>query len=146
MSDRAAVRTLALGPVNIDVDPLMIASSGCERVDARLVDRDPIRYAELLAEVFAHLSNCKIAHARLLPVSLRQSPDPATAISYMLPHFWHGSFLSILRALVLASWSTNRIRNRDPAWPRTTAGPVGFSRRRTDVSSLDYRLSGVQAI
>ena len=67
MRDRAAVRILALGPVDIDVDPLVIASAGRERVDARLVDGDPIRHAQLVADLFAHLSNCEIAHARLLP-------------------------------------------------------------------------------
>jgi hypothetical protein len=44
------------------MDPLMIAGACCERVDAGLVDRNPVGDAELLANPFAQLRKGEIAH------------------------------------------------------------------------------------
>src|SRR5262249_464773 len=115
MRDRAAIRTFTLGSVNVDVDSLMIAGARCKRVDARLIDSDPVRHAEFLADVFIHFSNCEIAHTRLLPAVLGQSTDvDRTANSYTLPYFSRSFFLLILPTLVLPSSSTNRILSGMP--------------------------------
>ena len=53
--DGAAKRTFPLRPFDVDMDPLMIAGAGRKRVDARLVDRDPIGNAELMPDVFAQV-------------------------------------------------------------------------------------------
>ena len=47
MGDRAPKRAFTLGPLNVNVDPLMIARAIREGVDARLVDSD--RAAKLAA-------------------------------------------------------------------------------------------------
>src|SRR5262249_10690224 len=50
VGDRPAERALAPGALDIYVDPLPVASAGCEGVDAVLVDRDPIGRPELAAD------------------------------------------------------------------------------------------------
>src|SRR5215469_15321303 len=47
--DRAAERTFTFGALDIDMDPLPIAGAGSERVDAILVERDPLGCAKLAA-------------------------------------------------------------------------------------------------
>src|SRR5215469_14790231 len=127
MSDRAAKRTFTLGSLNVDVDPLLIAGAGCKCVDARLIDSDPVRHAKFLADVFIHVSNCELAHARLLPTFLGQSTDlDRTANSYTLLYFSRSSFLLILPTLVLPSSSTNRILSGMPNFEITPLSTKTF--------------------
>jgi hypothetical protein len=48
--DRCEIRTFSPGPVDVDVDPLMIAGRVGERVDAVLIDSDPLGDAEFLTD------------------------------------------------------------------------------------------------
>ena len=50
VGDRLAAGHLALGALDIDMDPLMIAGCFGEFVDDRLIDREPIADADLLAD------------------------------------------------------------------------------------------------
>mgnify|MGYP003694646303 CR=1 FL=1 len=50
VGDRLAPGHLALGPLDVDVDPLMVAGGVGELVDHRLVDRDPLRWAQLASD------------------------------------------------------------------------------------------------
>src|SRR5262245_50670792 len=51
VGDGAAGRQLALGALDVDMDPLMVAGRVSEFVDAVLVDLDPFADAELFADV-----------------------------------------------------------------------------------------------
>src|SRR5580704_4327664 len=55
MRDRLAARHLALCPLNVDVDPLMIAGGLGELVDHRLIDQHPFAAADLLADMGLHV-------------------------------------------------------------------------------------------
>ena len=55
MRDGLAARHLALGTLDIDMDPLTIAGRLGEAVDHRLIDREPFRGAELLARMGGHV-------------------------------------------------------------------------------------------
>ena len=50
MGDRLAARHLALGALDIDMDPLMVAGCLGEFVDDRLVDGEPVADPDLLAD------------------------------------------------------------------------------------------------
>ena len=50
MRDRRAVGTLGLGPLDVDVDPLVVAGDVGEVVDALLVDVQPFADAEFGAD------------------------------------------------------------------------------------------------
>jgi hypothetical protein len=65
VGDRAGKRAFALGSLNVNVDPLIIARAIREGIDARLPNSDPIRHAELAADVFAYFSNGEFAHPNL---------------------------------------------------------------------------------
>src|SRR5271165_3572069 len=66
MRDRASVGTFAPGPLDIDVDPLMVAGASGELVDARLINCHPVRNAELLADALAEFGDRERAHSSLL--------------------------------------------------------------------------------
>jgi hypothetical protein len=48
--DRCAIRTFSAGSLNVDVDPLVVAGGVSERVDAVLIDGDPLGDAEFLTD------------------------------------------------------------------------------------------------
>ena len=54
MGDRRAEGALALGPLDVDVDPLVIAGDAGEGVDVLLGDGAPIRGTDLPADQLAH--------------------------------------------------------------------------------------------
>src|SRR6266403_1109938 len=103
VSDGSAERTFPLCPFDVDVDPLVIASTGRERVDTRLVDRNPIRNAEFLPGSFAQPGKGEVAHVLLLDQLWLHSE------SYMFPYRSRSSFLLILPTLVLGMPSMKRI-------------------------------------
>jgi hypothetical protein len=53
--DRCAIRTFSAGSLNVDVDPLVVAGGVGERVDAFLIDGNPLGDAEFLADGFNSL-------------------------------------------------------------------------------------------
>src|SRR5580698_3045273 len=55
MRDRLAARHLPLCPLNVDVDPLMIAGGLGELVDRCLIDQHPFAAADLLADMGLHV-------------------------------------------------------------------------------------------
>src|SRR5258708_3831985 len=103
VGDGAAERTFLLRPFDVDVNPLVIAGTGCKGVDTRLVDRHPTRNAEFLANSFAQTGKGEIAHVFLLDHSLLHSD------SYIFPYRSRSSFLLILPTLVLGILSMKRI-------------------------------------
>jgi hypothetical protein len=50
MRDRCAIRTFSAGSLNVDVDPLVVAGGVSERVDAFLIDGNPLGDTEFLAD------------------------------------------------------------------------------------------------
>ena len=56
MGDRLTARHLALGALDIDMDPLMIAGGIGEFVDKRLVDGKPIADADFLADILGEVA------------------------------------------------------------------------------------------
>ena len=66
MRDRTAEWTFTLRPFDVDMNPLMVAGAGRKRVDARLVDRNPIGKAELLSDSIAQAGKGEVAHVFLL--------------------------------------------------------------------------------
>src|SRR6266436_6960364 len=103
VGDGVAERTFLLRPFDVDVNPLVIAGTGCKGVDTRLVDRHPTRNAEFLPNSFAQTGKGEIAHVFLLDHSLLHSD------SYIFPYRSRSSFLLILPTLVLGILSTKRI-------------------------------------
>src|SRR3984893_1334436 len=108
VGDGSAERTFPLRPFDVYVDPLVIAGTGRERVDTRLVDRNPIRNAEFLPNSFAQTGKGEIAHVLLLDHSRLHSD------SYMFPYRSRSSFLLILPTLVLGISSMKRILSGMP--------------------------------
>ena len=66
MRDWTAERTFPLRPFNIDMNPLAIAGAGRKRVDAWLIDRDPIGKSEFMPNSFAQTGKGEVAHVFLL--------------------------------------------------------------------------------
>jgi hypothetical protein len=64
--DRTAEGTFTARPFDIDVNPLMVAGAGGERVDTRLIDRGPFGQAKLLSNSFAQTGKGEVAHIFLL--------------------------------------------------------------------------------
>ena len=54
VGNRGAEGALGFGPLNVDVDPLVIAGELGESVDVLLGDRAPITRADLLADQLLH--------------------------------------------------------------------------------------------
>src|ERR1700737_1931308 len=66
MRDRTAEWTFTLRPFDVDMNPLMVAGARRKRVDAWLVDRDPIGHAELLSHSLVQSGKGEVAHLFLL--------------------------------------------------------------------------------
>jgi hypothetical protein len=62
MRDWSAEGAFLLRPLDIDMNPLVIAGAGGKRVDAWLVYLDPIRKPELLPNSFAQTRKCEVTH------------------------------------------------------------------------------------
>ena len=56
VGDRLAARHLALGALDIDMNPLMIAGRIGEFVDDRLIDGKPVADADLLADILSEVA------------------------------------------------------------------------------------------
>src|SRR3984957_13890708 len=103
MRDRTAEWTFTLRSFDVDMNPLMVAGARRKRIDAPLVDRDPIGHAELLSYSFPQSGEGEVAHLFSL-VLLRSCSS-----GYMSPYRSRSSFLLILPTLVLGMLSTNSI-------------------------------------
>src|SRR5262249_55577718 len=66
--DRAAERAFADRPLHVDMDPLAVAGAVGEFVNALLVQRDPRRWAECRANVFAEPGKGNLVNHRSSPV------------------------------------------------------------------------------
>jgi len=85
VGDRAAEGTLAFGPFHIDVNPLMIARAGRKRVDARLVDSNPVRHADLFADACPETCKSEFFHAPLLMNPQTPLVDPIAKLRRISP-------------------------------------------------------------
>src|SRR6266481_6498032 len=121
--DRAPERAFPLRPFDVDVDPLVIPSTGCKRVDARLVDRNPTGNAEFLPNSFAQTGKDEVAHVLLLDHSRLHSDR------HMFPYRSRSSFLLILPTLVLGMPSTKMIFSGMPYFEMMplSANPLRWS-------------------
>jgi hypothetical protein len=66
MGDRTSERTFPLRPFDVDVNPLAIAGAGRKRVDAWLINRNPIGNTKFLSNAFAQAGKGEVAHVFLL--------------------------------------------------------------------------------
>ncbi len=64
MGDRGAEGALGLGPINVDVDPLVIAGEIGEGIDVLLSDRAPLTRADLLPDQSLHALDTLYLDAR----------------------------------------------------------------------------------
>src|SRR6267154_6670348 len=70
MRDRLAARHLALGALDIDMNPLMVAGRVGEFVDLLLGDREPIADPDLLAFIGFQIGGAFDFQHRLLPLAM----------------------------------------------------------------------------
>src|SRR5712672_1476792 len=101
VGDGSTERAFPLRPFGVDMNPLLITGTGRERVDTRLVDRNPTGNAEFMSNFLAQTGKGEAAHAFLLNHSRLHSD------SY--PYRSRSSFLLILPTLVLGMLLMNRI-------------------------------------
>src|SRR5260370_41957643 len=73
MRDRLAARHLALGALDIDMDPLMVAGRVGEFVDLLLGDRIPVADPDLLALISLQIGGAFQFHHRVLLLTLSRS-------------------------------------------------------------------------
>jgi hypothetical protein len=66
VGDRAAERTFARCPLDIDMDPLPIPGAYGKPIDAVLVNRDPFRYAHVAAGALRRRSETVGGHRHLV--------------------------------------------------------------------------------
>jgi hypothetical protein len=66
--DRAAKRTFFSGAIDIDVNPLPVAGTFGELVDSGLIDIDPVRCAEALANEVFHVGQRDFRHNSYLVI------------------------------------------------------------------------------
>src|SRR5262245_51697745 len=84
MGNRPTERTFAPGAIDIDVDPLSIASAGCELIDAILGHRHPVRDSQHTAD---ELRNCHHAVVRDRHVRCRIHGIARKSLLTILPTF-----------------------------------------------------------
>src|SRR3984893_5977892 len=75
MRDRLAARHFALGALEIDVDPLMVAGRVGEFVDLFLGDRVPVADPDLLAFIGLQIGGAFNFQHRALPLAMRLYAD-----------------------------------------------------------------------
>jgi hypothetical protein len=85
------------------MNPLVIAGTGRERIDARLIDRNPIGHAKFLANSFTQAGKGEVPH--VFSSSIRID----CADRYMLPYRSRSTFLLIFPTLVFGMLSMKRI-------------------------------------
>src|SRR5450631_146565 len=102
MRDRTAEWTFTFRSFDVDMNPLTVAGARRKRVDAWLVDRDPIGHAELLSGSFVQSGKGEVAHLFLLGLF-------AVVNGYMSPYRSRSSLLLIFPTLVLGMLSMKMI-------------------------------------
>src|ERR1700692_650878 len=75
MGDRLAARHLALGALDIDMDPLVVAGGVGEFVDLLLGDRVPVADPDLLALIGLQIGGALQLQYPLLPLAMRLYAD-----------------------------------------------------------------------
>src|ERR1700730_5437969 len=123
MRDRLAARHFALGALEIDVDPLMVAGRVGEFVDLFLGDRVPVADPDLLAFIGLQIGGAFDFQHRLLPLAMRLYADGDCFASLaMTPK----KKLSLRRA------QRRSVPRRSARWPRA-------ARHMPDVNNPDRR-------
>src|SRR5258707_13320511 len=85
MRDRLAARHLALGALDIDMDPLVVAGCVSEFVDLLLGDRVPLADANLLAFIGLQIGGAFDFQHRLLPFAKTYADGDCFASLAMTP-------------------------------------------------------------
>jgi hypothetical protein len=102
MRDRTEEGTFTPGSFDVDMNPLTVAGARRKGVDAWLIDRDPIRYAELLSNSLVQSGKGEVSHFFFLPFAV-------VSDGYMSPYRSRSSLLLILPTLVLGMLSMKMI-------------------------------------